>query len=431
MAKNGIQRNLFTSLMEFSASPLAKRYEILFSQLDLSAIKLFNTGVGATGYSRHALIKALVYQRLENIPHIAALCRHLRDHPVVADLCGFDPNDIPDDTVFYKFLKYTPNSVFQRVHQELNKRLKEQGTLSADTMAIDSKPIRANTKENNVKNPQRNTRDKNRKPTADPYAALGFYCASNEYPNKKALHFFWGYRNHAVVDAKSGICLVEITLPANEKDERVATKLLKKLKKLYKPKSGTIVIGDKAYDTKEIFSFIVQNLRGIPIIPENRRNKKQRATDKQGRPICHANIPMAYNGTFSDNNRTRAKFRCPILCSRKTRQTYGNCCPIEHPMFTKGKRYGCTAYITVTEDERALTNRYSNTFRKLYTERQVIEQYFARLQAVGVETPLFFNDKSIANITTIAHIALSAVAAAAVELQKHHKIRSYRTFASP
>lgn len=427
MAKNGLQRNLFVYLMEFNNSPLTQRYEALFSQLDLSFIKPFNTGKGATGYSRHSLLRAIIYQKLEDIPSIYALCRHLKDHPVVADICGFDPNEIPDETVFYRFLKHTSNSIFQMLHQQINQRLKERGILSSNTVAIDSKPIKANTKENNIKNPNRNVKDKHRKPTADPYAALGYYCASNEQTDKKALHFFWGYRNHAIVDTKSGICLVEKTLPANVKDETVAKELLKELKKRYKPKKGVVVIGDKAYDTKEIFKFTINNIRGIPIIPENRRNKKQRTIDKCGRPICPAGIPMAYNGTFSDSNRTRAKFRCPALCSKKSRQIYT--CPIDHPKFTEGKRYGCTAYITVTQDERALVNRYSETFQKLYEKRQSVELYFARLQALRVEIPLFFNQRSVANATTVAHIALSAVALAAIALKRPHKIRSYRTFA--
>ncbi len=432
MAKNGIQRNLFTYLLEFEKSPLLKRYEVLFSQLDLSFIKPFNTGVGATGFSRHALIKALIYKSLENITEISFLCKHLKDHPVVAEMCGFDINEIPDETVFYRFLKHTPNSLFQRIHKNINLKLIESGAVSTDIVAIDSKPIQANTKENNIKNPNRNVKDKNRKPAADPNAALGYYCSSNENPSKKVLHFFWGYRNHAIVDVKSGICLVEITLPANEKDEIVAKKLFDALKKTYKPKNGIITIGDKAYDTIKVFNSIVNDLRGVPIIPENRRNKKKpKNTDSRGRPICEAGISMAYNGTFSDSNRTRAKFRCPIICSKATREKYGNKCPIDHPRFTEGKRYGCTAYIYVSQNERAHVNRYSETFKKLYRKRHTIEQYFSRAQAMNVEIPFFFNQKSIANTTTIAHIALSAVAAAAIELGKPHKIRSYRTFADP
>ena len=49
----------------------------------------------------------------------------------------------------------------------------------------------------------------------------------------------------------------------------VAKELLKKLKKIYRTKKGIIVIGDKAYDTKDIFNFVVLNLRGAAIIPGN------------------------------------------------------------------------------------------------------------------------------------------------------------------
>jgi len=428
MAKNGIQRNLFVYFLEFNNSPLIKRYEVLFKQIDLSFINPYNTGKGATGYSRHALIRALIFQKLENIHSISALCRHLRDHPIVADICGFDPNEIPDETVFYRFLKHTNNSLFHKIHRSINNDLIEKGIISTEIVAIDSKPIQSNTKENNIKNPNRNVNNKHLKPKADPYAALGFYSSSNEYNNQKKTYFFWGYRNHAIIDAKTGICLVEVTLPANQKDEIVATELMKMLKKQYKAKNKIIVIGDKAYDTNQIFSFIIHNLRGIPIIPENRRNKKQRISDKQGRPLCQAGIPMIYNGKFSDNKRTRAKFRCPIICARKSAKLYNTTCPINSPKFCEGKKYGCTAYITITENDRTSTDRYSQSFRKLYKRRQTIEIYFSRLKALEIEIPIFFNQKSIANSTTITHIALSAVAAAACQLKKPHKIRAYKTY---
>ncbi len=434
MSKNGLQKYLFVYWMEFEQSPLIKRYQTLFDQLDLSFIKQFNTGVGATGYSRHALIKALIYQKLECIASISMLTRHLKDHPIVADVCGFDPNEIPDETVFYRFLKRTKNSTFQKIHYLLNQRLIEIGILSLNILAIDSKPILANTKENNIKNPNRNLTNKNKKPTADPNSALGYFSSSNNSnTGKKKLHFCWGYRNHAIVDTETEICLVEISLPINIKDEIVAKKLLRKLKKLYKIKDGIIILGDKAYDTKDIFNLIVYKLKGIPIIPKNPRNTKERITDEQGRPICEAKISMAFDGIFSDNNRTRAKFRCPIKRLKKIRKEYNNMCPIEHTKFVNGKKYGCTAYITIPDDARALIHalmkKYSEAFQKIRKKRKAIERYFARLQALRSETPLFFNKNSIANSTTIAHISLSAVALAAIALKKLQKIRSYKTFA--
>ena len=49
--------------------------------------------------------------------------------------------------------------------------------------------------------------------------------------------------------------------PNNMTDEKIARKLYKKLKRLYTPQTGMIVIGDKAYDVRDFYTFLVDQIK--------------------------------------------------------------------------------------------------------------------------------------------------------------------------
>ena len=69
----------------------------------------------------------------------------------------------------------------------------------------------AATKQNNFKNPNRNTTNKTKKPKRNHRATLSYYSCQLINGKKKNMIFFWGYRTHCLV-TKEGICLVEKTL---------------------------------------------------------------------------------------------------------------------------------------------------------------------------------------------------------------------------
>ena len=75
--------------------------------------------------------------------------------------------------------------------------------------------------------------------------------------------FFWGFRTHAVV-SKEGICLVEKTLPNNITDQDAAFSLIRELKRKYRFKKGAIFLADKAYDARELYTFIVEKMKSTP-----------------------------------------------------------------------------------------------------------------------------------------------------------------------
>jgi len=111
---------------------------------------------------------------------------------VITDLCGFDMRkNLPDESQFYRFLKTTNNSVLEAIHHRINKKLIEENIISRDIFILDSKPVMAATKDNNFKNPNRNTTNKEKKPKRNPSATLSYYSHQN-INDKKRIKFFTG-----------------------------------------------------------------------------------------------------------------------------------------------------------------------------------------------------------------------------------------------
>ena len=58
-------------------------------------------------------------------------------------------------------------------------------------------------------------------PKADADCKLGVHTASNQ-TNEKKYEFYWGYKNHVLVDCISGLPIYELTITANVYDSTVA-----------------------------------------------------------------------------------------------------------------------------------------------------------------------------------------------------------------
>ena len=427
------QTSLFYDLQELVLkSQLLRKYYYLFKSLNLSALSDKNHRVGANGYSRHAMLRALIVKHLERIKSIPQLIEYLQSIPPLQEMCGFDLDGLPDETQFYRFLKKTNNSTLKTIHQNLNRILIDKGVLPMDQFILDSKPIMAATKENNFKNPNRNSRDKTKIPKRNPRATLSYYSCQVVNGKKENLIFFWGYRTHTLI-TKEGICLIELTLPNNITDQEAAFRLIKALKRLYGVKEDSLFLADKAYDVKELYDFIVGQLKSKAYIPINPRNTRYDKTfGPHGCPLCDAGIEMKSAGRCREQNRQRIKFRCPLKTSKKVAQKYDHTCPANHPLFDTGKCYGCTKYIDITNDARSTVPRDSKQYKETFKTRQVVEQYYSRLGDREVKQTTHYGFRAIQNQMTIAHLTASLIAvAAAIILEQPQKMRCWRTFAQP
>ena len=425
------QTSFFYDLRELIRSaPLMRKYYYIFKSLNLSALQDKNDSIGRTGHSRHAMLRAFIIKHLEGIKSVPQLIQYLNSIPPLAEMCGFDLGNLPDESQFYRFLKNTKNSTLKAIHKDANDLLIEKGLLSLDEFILDSKPVMAATKENNFKNPNRNTTNKAKIPKRNPRATLSYYSCQVVNGTKENMIFFWGYRTHALIN-EDGICLVEKTLPNNVTDAEAAYSLIKELKRRYRFKKGAIFIADKAYDVRELYTFIDEKMKSQPYIPINPRNtKNDKIFGPHGCPICDAGIEMKSAGRWTEGNRDRIKFRCPLKTSKKTAAKFDNLCPAKHPLFDTGKCYGCTKYLDVTDDARSRVPRDSKEFKEIFRHRQAVEQYFSRLGDREAEQTTHYSFTAISNQMTIAHLTASLIAvAAAINLKEPDKIRCYRTFA--
>jgi hypothetical protein len=346
------------------------------------------------------------------------------------ELCGFELGNLPDESQFYRFLNDTKNSILKDIHHSLNQLLVNQAFVALDEFVLDSKPVMAATKENNFKNPNRNTKDKSKTPRRNPAATLSYYSCQVVNGKKENMIFFWGYRTHVIV-SKEGIPLVEKTLPNNITDQEAAFSLIRELKRKYKVKKGSLFLADKAYDVRDLYTFIEQQLKARPFIPINPRNQQDDKTfGPHGCPVCNAGLEMKSVGRWTEGNRERIKFRCPLKAGKKVAAKYNNTCPANHPSFATGKCYGCTKYLDVTDDARSRVPRDSREFKETFRDRELVEQYFSRLGDREVEQTTHYALTAIRNQMTIAHLTASLIAvAAAVLLRQPDKMRCYRTFA--
>ena len=100
-----IQLPLLISFETLKNTPIIKKYELIFTALDLKEFPEFNDGIGADGISRHALLRAFIIRSLESLKTVSALIRFLESNPALKVLCGFRDGTLPHNTQFYRFLK--------------------------------------------------------------------------------------------------------------------------------------------------------------------------------------------------------------------------------------------------------------------------------------------------------------------------------------
>lgn len=125
-----------------------------------------------------------------------------------------EPKDDPIPVErFSRFLKDTNNKVLQEVRVSLVRKLIECKIIKGKYLSVDSCPILANVKENNLKTSVRYRFLKDRPPENDSNCRIGVFPAFTS--GKTRVEFFWGYRNHIINDCESELPLDEITLAAN------------------------------------------------------------------------------------------------------------------------------------------------------------------------------------------------------------------------
>ena len=287
------------------------------------------------------MLRAAIVMKCECFEYITELRDYLENNLIIAYYCGFDiTKKLPSYWRYDDFIKELDHSLLEKIMQSQVKKLAELGIIDSSFIALDSTPVFANTKQNNPKSFAKNKFKKDNQPKSDKDCKLGVHTASNQH-NEKNYEFFWGYKNHVLVDCITGLPICEMTTTAEVADSTVTLDILEQTNE-YLPLDECTFIADKAYDVKVIYNTIKDVYHGDCVIPLNKRNTKSPKKLPSGHPICDAGLAMHKDGKFSDNGRTRQKYCCPFKRSKC------GSCPCDHKNWNNGKKNrGCTKYVTL------------------------------------------------------------------------------------
>lgn len=399
-------------------------YEKLFENLPhLTSDRM---GGGRPSISRNFLLKAVIYKALRRIHSLTDLVFELKNNPSVLAVCAGDALiRIPSVERFSSFLKNTPNQRLAKIRDILVDILIQERVITAKIVVLDSCPIVANVKENNLKTCVKDRFDKNQRPKGDPEAGLGIMV---HYPKpfKKKIRYFWGYRNHIIIDAETELSLWEKILPANKSEMRQAIPILKELIGKHPFLRIEAVLGDAIYDTEDILKFIIKELKAKAAIPRNPRGEKKEGFYFQKNKVyCPAGIAMSRKGRMTVDGVTYLQYTCPLYWSKKIRQRY-LLCPANHPKFFNQK--GCNYLIRLTPSIRKEIDYGSQQFKSLYKKRTSVERSFSRLLSIAMQNPTTVGLNATQNHCTIAHITSLLVALTAYRNGQKDKIRFIKSF---
>ena len=189
----------------FTSQPKSKFYDELFINLDLRCIPAYNSKIGRAGFSNHSMICAFIVMKCEGFSQISDLHDYLSNNLIIAHYCGFDiSRELPSYAKFTRFIREFDNDMLQTVMQSQVLKAAGLSLIDSSFIALDATPVKANVSNNNPKSFKKNKFSKASPPKADKDCRLGVQTASNQH-NEKNYEFYWGYKNHILVDCISGL----------------------------------------------------------------------------------------------------------------------------------------------------------------------------------------------------------------------------------
>jgi len=411
-------------LIPLDTLPPKIKYGLLFEHLP--ALCLREKDRGRRPFPRDALLKAFIYKALRRITTLTDLTFELQSNPSVCQAVGLNPYRMPPSIERYsEFLHVTPHPILQDIRNQLGQSLVDEKVIAGKYLLMDSCPLVAKARENNLKTSVSHRFDKTRSLKADPDTRLGILVYFPQ-PFKKEVHYFWGYRNHIVADAEEERPLWEVTHPAHISEVSQAIPMLQKTKDTFSVMIETVG-GDAIYDTEKILRFIIEDLKAQAVIPRNPRNTQTTPYTVRGNDVyCEANLAMYRKGnmTIQKTGVTYLQYSCPIYFGRDRQRHL--LCPASHPKFSNQK--GCNVLLRLKPSIRQGIDYGSTTFKELYTKRTSVERVFSRLLSIAMQDPPVKGIHAIRNYCTIAHITVLLVALAAKRSGYPDKIRFVRSF---
>ena len=402
--------------------PPRVRFEKLFSHLP--ALTQQTNARGRPPFAREALLRALIYQRLRGLLALTDFAFELENNPAVQAACGFSAFQKPPSRErFSRFLRATPHNDLENIRKNLVRTLIAEKVIIGEVVALDSCTIEANVRQNNLKTSVKDRFDKTKFPRGDPDARLGVKIHFPQ-PFQPKVVFYWGYRNHIVIDTAAELPLYEVTHPNDRDEKKVAVPMLREIAALALPVSA--VTGDANYDCEDILSYIALEMKAHPVIPLNPRGRKDDSFRLQKDAVlCPADLPMHRKGRMTSKGRVYLQYTCPLHWDKAYRGKY-LLCPAGHPKFVNQK--GCNYLLRLSPSIRDTIDYGSQHFKTVYNQRSSVERGFSRLLAIAMQNPTVVGLAATRNHCTIAHITMLLVALAAHREGFPDKIRYVKSF---
>jgi len=240
------QKLLFSVESILDIHPL-QNFKILFDNLKADHLDPEYL-TGRKPFSRQSLLKAIIFKNLNGLPTLSDLAIALKNNPSAAIRCGFNIlKPLPSVERYSEFLRNKNNTDLQKIRIQLIHDLVSMGLIRGNYLSIDSCPLPAHVKENNLKTNVKDRFNKQRTCKGDPHARLGVMVTFSK--SKKEISYFWGYRNHVVIDAEEELPVWEITKPANVQDSVIFIPVFDLMQTAFQF-DVQAVMADAIYDTR-------------------------------------------------------------------------------------------------------------------------------------------------------------------------------------
>ena len=162
---------------------------------------------GQKPFPPQAMLKALLLQRLKNIPSERKLAKFLESEHKWAKLCGFTKKGTPTHASFSVFRKRLGKERFEAIFNELVRQANELGAIKGEKVATDATSVSTNARP---------------KKGSDKDATYGYDTKDGVY---------YGYKAHIAVDAEEELPVAVIITSAERHPSPLMLPLLEKAKR--------------------------------------------------------------------------------------------------------------------------------------------------------------------------------------------------------
>ncbi|MCM3735211.1 transposase [Bacillus cytotoxicus] len=399
------QESLFDIQDLYDLEP-TRRFEAIFSTLTIEpvlAVVSKRSIYGApTELNYAAMIYALVARIVERIPTIKDLVKRLRHDFMFHLECGFLFSDrIPSEASFSRFTqKLSESNVLETVQEALLLQAIQEEFITDDVVSIDATHFESRDQATpQEKKPKPEPKKRGRKTKAEQEA---FQQEKEERENQKNIYektiedqlnisletlrteislrpnwgikknsegkntFWFGFKAHLAVGAKSQYILQSIMSSASLNDGKAAIPLLKGIQERFSSLTIRYGVMDAGYDDEAIYTQL-HRMKAKAIISYNKRNEGELlGFDEHFAPTCVREHSYRYD-SFDEKYET-LKYTRPKEC-----QT----CPLAHDSLCQ-KVYK----IKMESDIRKYSapGRGSEAWKQLYNQRTAVERVNAYLK---------------------------------------------------